>query len=78
MNNRVPPWVGKLVLGTFITATIAGSLTWAQSLTTAANNHDKEIAVMKTEQVTLRRDITEIKDGQQRIEDKLDRAIERR
>lgn len=75
---KLPAWVEKVIIGTLVAAAITGGLTWAQNLSSARTEHGKEIAVLKSEQTTMRRDITEIKDGQRRIEDKLDRVIERR
>lgn len=75
---KLPAWVEKTIVGSLIAAGIAGGIAWAQNLSTASGEHGKDIAVLKNEQTTARRDITEIKVGQQRIEDKLDRLIERR
>jgi len=71
MNDRLPTWISKAVVVTLITALIGGTFAWATGMTGKVSNQSEDIAVLKD-------NISDIKTTQRRMEDKLDRALERR
>ena len=72
--DRVPMWLVQTVVATFLTAAVAWT-TWA-SVTTW--KHDTRITVVEDRIDTVKRDLSEIKEGQREINHKLDRLIDRR
>lgn len=76
--KALPSWVGKTVAGALITALIAGGLGWASHVSTTQGKQTEEIATLKESKRSVEKDIDDIKNTQRRMEDKLDRALERR
>lgn len=78
MNNSMPSWVSKVIATALITALIGGAFAWGAGVSSKVSTHEKDIAVQKEKQDNVVEDIDEIKDSQRRMEDKLDRALQRR
>lgn len=74
----VPSWMGKVIITALIGALVTGALGWAQSTSKELSEHDKDIAVQKTDLGHMKENISDVKDSQRRIEDKLDKALLRR
>lgn len=72
--ERVPMWVLQALFGVIL----SGGVAWTTWATVTANQHEAKILVVETKVDDIHKDIAEIKRGQQRIDDKLDRLIERR
>lgn len=67
-------WIVQAVVGLVLSAGVAWT-TWAS---VTAWKHDSRISVVETKVDVVKSDITEIKDGQKEMNQKLDRLIERR
>lgn len=72
--ETVPAWLIQALIGIILTA----SVSWATWTTTTTNKHETRLTVVEEKVGNVKQDISEIKSGQRRIEDKLDRVIERR
>jgi uncharacterized protein (DUF697 family) len=75
-------WSPMQLIGGIITALIAAlltfSLSWVHNISAATEAHESKIAVLDNRAKHTEEDVTEIKASQRRIEDKLDRTLERR
>ena len=74
----VATWVRNIAVGALVTALIGGAVGWISHTSAQVDRIDKAQAVQEAEQTHLKGDIVDIKTSQRRIEDKLDRALERR
>lgn len=70
----VPSWLLQVLAA----AAIGVATAWASGMSDHMTVHIKDIAVLQTRQDATERDIVEIKMSQRRVEDKLDRVLERR
>jgi hypothetical protein len=71
--NVVPAWITKLVVGALIAALIGGTLTWAGSTNQKVQEHEKDLAVQKEAQQTMKENIAEIKADTREIKQMLRR-----
>jgi len=76
-EEKFPSWIPRLIITLFITAIITGAFGWASATSTKDVIQDKDIAVIKTNINTLDKSLDEMKMSQRRIEDKLDKALEK-
>jgi len=74
----VPGWITKLAVGALVTALIGGAIGWVSHTSAQVDRMDKVQAVQEAEQKHIKDDIVDIKNSQRRVEDKLDKALERR
>lgn len=78
----MPAWAAKVTATALIGSLVAGALGWAGgwtgSVSKEAARQGKEIVVLLEQQKQTKESIGEIKSSQQRMEQKLDRALERR
>lgn len=80
MRNQttIPPWVVKTIVTTVIGLLLGGFAAWGRTISTRSHDHETRISVTEEKVSDMRSDINEIKHSQERIEDKLDRALRRR
>jgi hypothetical protein len=78
-NIQLPQW--KLAVGSVVTtvigAILTALLTWGHAVSAKQNEHDVQIGVLQEAKTVTEKSIDEIKGSQRRIEDKLDRMLER-
>lgn len=67
----MPDWLVKTTAGVLIAAAVGGATAWGSRLSAQASNHETRITVTEKQQISLDARL-------QRIEDKLDRVLERR
>ena len=72
-NGVVPPWITKLLVGALIAALVGGTLTWAGTTNQKVQEHEKDIAVQKEVQQTMKENISEIKQDTREIKQMLQR-----
>ena len=81
MKSITVAQVVKLIIGTIITASITGAIAWEGRMSTRSHDHETRINVIEEHQklrdIEVDKSLDEIKDGQRRMEDKLDRALRR-
>lgn len=79
---KMPAWAAKVAATALIGSLVAGALGWAGGWTSnvskEAARQGKEIVVLLEQQKQTKESIGEIKSSQLRMEQKLDRALERR
>jgi hypothetical protein len=77
---HLPQW--KLAAGgiatTIIGALLSVALGWIHTVNTKQNEHETKIAVIQSDQHSMKESLDDLKVGQRRVEDKLDKALERR
>lgn len=66
------------IVTALITALLTFSLAWVHNISAASTKHEASIAVLDERTNATNKDIVEIKTTQRRMEDKLDRALERK
>ena len=69
-NSNLPSWVPKVITTAIIGALITGALGWASSTSLKDTKQDTDIAVLKADQHSIDTRL-------ERIEDKLDKALEK-
>lgn len=78
----IPSWLVKLVVGSIVTAMVTGAVAWEGKMSARSHVHETRISVLEEHQEIrdkeIDRQLEDIKKGQNRMEDKLDRALRRR
>jgi outer membrane murein-binding lipoprotein Lpp len=72
--DRVPMWVLQAIAG----VVLSGGVAWTTWATVATNRHEAKIMVVETKMDDVHEDIKDIKAGQEKLNDKMDRLLERR
>jgi uncharacterized phage infection (PIP) family protein YhgE len=78
VNNTIPPWIVRIVVGTIISGLILGALAWASNQTDQVQSIKEKMATAQAQQSGTDSAIAEIKASQLRMETKLDRILEAR
>lgn len=73
-----PPWMTIAITTALIGTLITGAWAWTARQTAQVHNHETRISVTETRVDGIDKSLDELKQGQQRMEDKLDRALRRR
>lgn len=74
----LPDWMVRAVVITLISVLVGGGFAWAQLTSRKVEEHDKDIARAQEKITTSEKALDEVKVSLRRMEDKLDRALERR
>lgn len=77
-NNNIPQWAQRAVVIALVTVLISGAVGWATATGTRDNVQERDIAVLAERTQALEKSLNELKASQHRIEDKLDKVLERR
>jgi hypothetical protein len=70
-GGSIPSWVINVLLGVLFSI----MLTWSGAITKTTIDNAKEISAQTERNTSVKESITEIKDSQRRVEDKLDRVL---
>lgn len=72
----VPAWIAKAIITAAISVLVTGAGAWGVHLSAKSNDHEKRIAVAEEHQRNIDKALDEIRDGQNTMNQKLDRLLE--
>jgi len=78
MSNSFPEWAKRAAIVALITAFVSGTVGWATATSTRDTIQEKDIAVLTERTQAFEKSLNDVKASQHRIEDKLDKVLERR
>ncbi len=78
MSNNIPQWAQRAAVIALVTVLISGAVGWATATSTRDTVQERDIAVLTERTQAFEKSLNEVKASQHRIEDKLDKVLERR